>query len=56
MNFTKDFSKVKAIPEVKNVIEIYNRGLITLDECLKMIWEEYHKAGIREAKEIYKNE
>lgn len=51
--FTKDFRKVKAIPEVKVIINIYNRGLITLDECLKCISEEYHAAGIRKAKETF---
>lgn len=53
--FTKDFRKVKAIPEVKTIINTYNRGLITLDECLKCISEEYHAAGIKKQRRLFKN-
>lgn len=50
-NFRKDLRKAEnSIVEIAAAIDAYESGLIIFDECLQLIAEEYHAAGIRAAK------
>lgn len=56
IDFIKDFRKVRNQKNIKNIINNYNRGLITLDECLHLIADTYHENGLKEARENQNND
>ena len=56
-NFSKDLTKAKnTYPAIDNMMKVYERGLITFDECLKEIAEIYHQETRKEAIATYLKE
>lgn len=49
-HFRKDLRKAeKDYPQIANVIDSYEVGLITFDECLRTIYEVYHEESAKAA-------